>query len=370
MFLILIFCSSAKGQSVKPLLKAGDPIPAVELKANLTPEQKQYLGVKNAKKFRFGDIQASVVVVEYFNKYCPHCQKQAPIMNQLYQQILQDESLKSQVKMIGIGSGNNEKQVELFRQEKNIPFPLIPDDQFILHDEIGRPRTPFIILIKKSGTEQGIVGATFLGIVLTNDQLLEDIRKLVFTDVMVLDEQRAVTAADENAKGFPKLSDQEFRQIVVEKFQATHEKVMLFERILVLDEMFDIVYKIRTQSIHPQTKQVTERSFFIRKVYRNTVCGTCHDAHFWYTFDTSGKILNFYSIYLTKAYNRQWNESELSTFSQRIIGKSIVDRFEFNPITDAVTAATITSSLIFDTLAETKDLFAQLKKSGAVEYNH
>jgi len=214
-FSILIFYSAAAGQAVKPLLKAGDPIPAVELKANLTPGEKDYLGVKNSKKFRFNDIQASVIIVEYFNKYCPHCQRQAPIMNELYQTILQDEALKSQVKMIGIGSGNNAKQIELFRQEKNIPFPLIPDDQFILHDEVGRPRTPFIILMKKSGAQQGIVSATFVGIVLTNDQLLDDIRKLVFTEVMVLDAQKADTEPDDHAKGFPQLSDQEFRQIVV-----------------------------------------------------------------------------------------------------------------------------------------------------------
>jgi len=135
----------------------------------------------------------------------------------------------------------------------------------------------------------------------------------------------------------------------------------------VLDAMFDHVYRVRIHKAAPSSQQTNERTLFIRKVYRNTVCGTCHDAHFWYTFDAEGKLHNFYSIYLTKAYNRQWSESELTHFSQRISGKSIMDRFEFNPKTDAVTAATITSSLIFDTLAETNDLFAQLKKSGALK---
>lgn len=358
---IVFFCTSAESQSVKPLLKAGDPFLPVEIKANLTTAQKEYLGVRKAKKFRLSDIQASVIVVEYFNKYCPHCQRQAPIMNDLYQAIQQDPALKSKVKMIGIGSGNNAKQVELFKQEKNIPFPLIPDDQFTLHDEVGRPKTPFIILFKKTGDGKGIVSATFLGIVLTKDKMLEDIRTLVTSDVLVLDEAKEPTDASEKTADSPQLSDEEFQKIVVDRLVGAGEKVIQFERVLALDEAFDIVYKAHIR------QSAGERIYFIRKVYRNTVCGNCHDAHFWYYFDARGKIINFYSIYLTKAYNKQWSESELNAFNKRIIGRSIQEKFIFNPRIDAVTAATITSSLIYDTLGETKNLFARLKKAGAIK---
>ncbi|MCI0494807.1 hypothetical protein L0Z72_07345, partial [candidate division KSB1 bacterium] len=271
--------------------------------------------------------------------------------------------LKSKVKMLGIGSGNNAKQVELFTQEKSIPFPLIPDDQFILHDEVGRPKTPFIILFKKTGDGKGIVSATFLGIVLTKDQLLEDIRRLVTSDVLVLDEAKEATDALDKTADSPQLSDEEFQKIVIDRLVGAGEKVIQFERVLVLDPTFDIVYKVRTQ----RTDGVPPAIYFVRKVYRNTVCGNCHDAHFWYYFDARGKIINFYSIYLTKAYNKQWNESELNAFNKRIIGRSIQEKFVFNPKTDAVTAATITSSLIYDTLGETKNLFAQLKKAGAIK---
>lgn len=357
---VIFFCSSAESQSVKPLLKAGDPLLPVEIKANLTAAEKQYLGVKNARKFRLSDVQASVIIVEYFNKYCPHCQRQAPILNELYQAIQQDPELKAKVKMLGIGSGNNAKQVELFRQEKSIPFPLIPDDLFILHDEVGRPKTPFTILFKKTEAGKGIVSAVSSGVVVTKDKLLEDIRTLVATDVLVLDE---ATDAAKKTADTPQLTDEEFQTIVADRLATTGEKVIQFERILVLDPTFDIVYKVRTQ----QKGGVPPAVYFVRKVYRNTVCGNCHDAHFWYYFDARGKIINFYSIYLTKAYNKQWNESELAAFNKRIIGRSIQEKFVFNPKIDAVTAATITSSLIYDTLGETKSLFAQLKKTGAIQ---
>ncbi|MDZ7375942.1 MAG: TlpA family protein disulfide reductase, partial [candidate division KSB1 bacterium] len=159
------FCSTLESQTIKPLLKPGDPIPAIEIKANLTNAERQYLGVKNSKKFRLSEIQASVILVEFFNKYCPHCQRQAPILNELYNDIQQDAELISKVKMLGIGSGNNARQIELFRQEKNIPFPLIPDEEFVLHDEVGRPKTPFTILIKKTDHANGVVSSVSLGVV-------------------------------------------------------------------------------------------------------------------------------------------------------------------------------------------------------------
>ena len=367
MLSVVFLWSSAESQSVKPLLKAGDPILPVEIKANLTTAEKAYLGVRNAKKFRLSDIQTSVIVVEYFNKYCPHCQRQALIMNDLFQAIQQDPALKSKVKMLGIASGNNAKQVELFKQEKNIPFPIVPDDQFVLHDEVGRPKTPFIILFKKTDADKGIVSATFLGIVLTKDQLLEDIRTLISSDILALDQAKEPTLVTEKTEAVLKISDEEFQKIVADRLAAAGEKVISFERVLALDETFDIVYKARTQPIGITSQIKGEQIFFIRKVYRKTVCGNCHDAHFWYYFDANGKIINFYSISLPKAYNKQWNESELTAFNKRIIGKSIQEKFVFNPKTDAVTAATITSSLIWDTLGETKILFAQLKKSGAIK---
>ena len=359
-----IFHSNVESQSVKPLLKPGDPIPSVEITADLSKAEKDYLGIKSTRKFKLNEIQASVIIVEFFNKYCPHCQRQAPIMNELYQAIQQDVSLKDNVKMLKIGSGNTTRQIKLLKQEKNIPFPLIPDDQFILHDEVGRPRTPFIIFFKKTDDGKGVVSATFLGMVLSKDQLLENIRTLINSDILVLDQEAPILSEKERSPEFRDISDEEFENMVAERLSEFDEKLLHFERVLVIDKNFDIIYKVRSQLEGKSKKE--DHIFFIRKIYRNTVCGNCHDAHFWFSFDTNGKILHFYPIYLPKAYNKLWSKDDLNSFNKRILGKSILKKLTFNPEIDAVTTATITSSLIYDTLSKTKDLFAQLKKAGAM----
>ena len=113
-----------KGGSQKALLKVGDPFPSFILYGSLTDQEQEYLGLKDTKKFRLKDIQAKIIVVEFFNKFCPNCQEQAPILNKLYKSIQQNMALRDKVKMLGIGNGNNQYQLETFRTEEKFPIHL------------------------------------------------------------------------------------------------------------------------------------------------------------------------------------------------------------------------------------------------------
>lgn len=67
----------------KPLLKVGDLFPAILLEGTLTAAEQKYLGIPDSKDFVLEDIQAEIIIVEFFNKYCQHCQQRAPILNDL-----------------------------------------------------------------------------------------------------------------------------------------------------------------------------------------------------------------------------------------------------------------------------------------------
>jgi thiol-disulfide isomerase/thioredoxin len=135
--------------------KEGGVLPEITLSMPEAPAHQSYLGItENKKTFRIPEIKAEVVLIEIFSMYCPYCQKDAPVVNELYNKIAQDEKLKTKIKLIGIGAGNSPFEVEFFQKTYGVNFPLFSDSDFSIHKIVGEVRTPYFIgvKIKKDGT--------------------------------------------------------------------------------------------------------------------------------------------------------------------------------------------------------------------------
>jgi peroxiredoxin len=99
-------------------------------------------------------------------------------VNQLYARIEQNPALKGKIKMIGIGAGNSLYEVETFKKRYSVPFPLLPDGDYVIHRQLGEVRTPYFIGVKinPDGSHQVIYSrlGAFDGV----DQFLSTIIKL------------------------------------------------------------------------------------------------------------------------------------------------------------------------------------------------
>ncbi len=144
-------------------LARGDALPAIKLPVPRSPAAKGYLGLTAGESFTVSQIKAEVLIIEIFNMYCSLCQGEAPLVNEFYQLINKDPSLKKKIKMIGIGAGNTPLEVEVFRKNYQVLFPLFPDEDYVIHKAVGEVRTPFFICAKKNADGSLKVFHTNLG---------------------------------------------------------------------------------------------------------------------------------------------------------------------------------------------------------------
>jgi peroxiredoxin len=127
-----------------------DVLPDITIPIPPSDADKDYLGLKEGAFFKIPQIKAEVVIIEIFSMYCPYCQREAPEVNRLYRLIEDDQELKGKIKLIGLGTGNTKFEVEVFKKNYNVPFPLVPDEDFSLHKDFGEVRTPYFFGIKIS----------------------------------------------------------------------------------------------------------------------------------------------------------------------------------------------------------------------------
>ncbi len=136
---------------------AGDLLAGMSLDTPASPDTQAYLGLSGSGTFNPTGIAGRLLVIEIFSMYCPHCQREAPAVNRLYQAIEASEILRGRVKVIGIGVGNSPFEVDHFRQHYRIPFPLFPDEDFVIHHSLGEIRTPFFIIAAIGSVDNGRV---------------------------------------------------------------------------------------------------------------------------------------------------------------------------------------------------------------------
>ena len=85
-------------------LRTADPFPSFEVKEAVTDQDYKYLGLTKGSFFSKGkrllnDISGELLLVEFLNRYCMVCQKDAPEFNKLFDTIEKETALKGKAKI-------------------------------------------------------------------------------------------------------------------------------------------------------------------------------------------------------------------------------------------------------------------------------
>jgi peroxiredoxin len=126
-----------------------------------TPESKQhrsYLGLTTnaGEPFKLSEIKADLLIIELFSMYCPFCQKEAPLVNELYRKITETERDGLSIKIIGLGASNSQFEVEHFGNNYAVEFPLFPDKDMSMYKALGGTGTPGFVGYKLTGVAEPV----------------------------------------------------------------------------------------------------------------------------------------------------------------------------------------------------------------------
>lgn len=132
------------------LPQAGQPAPEAALPAMPQKEARQYLGIGDKHYFTFSDVDAQVVILNIFNVFCPYCQAEAPLINQLWERLNTDPALKGKAKMFAIAVNNSAFEVSVFRDKYGAAYPITPDVTFEVSKLTGKSiATPSFVVVRQ-----------------------------------------------------------------------------------------------------------------------------------------------------------------------------------------------------------------------------
>lgn len=159
-------------------LAVGGVFPDVSLVGEVSPEAAAALGVAAGKgPTALHAVRTEILVVEIFSMYCPYCQKDAPVVNGL-NDLINKRGLSNRIAIIGVGAGNSDTEVGVFRKKFGVPFPLFSDADFVVHKKVGEVGTPFFYVLKKQPDGRYVIVDASLGVITEPANFLSRITRL------------------------------------------------------------------------------------------------------------------------------------------------------------------------------------------------
>jgi hypothetical protein len=353
-----------KGRVISP----GDFFPDVTFPMTLTQANIEYLGLPQkffglvkGDSFSLKDVKSELIFVEFLNTHCFSCGLQAPVMNQVFALVKKDPNLEGRVKFFGVAAGNNQREVDSYREAKQIPFPIVPDLKFQAYEAIGDPgATPLYLILRRS--DSGLVVVRMkVGLVQRTEMILKDLNESLHADINALLKQYKDPLYQQAKAKKLRLpyTESELLKKAEQALRDPKWKVLNVAKVSLTDEEAIYVGEIESGK---------QKSFlFARLASRAPTCDVCHVSHFFFTFNEKGMIVNFLPLNVTKVDNIPWDGKEIEKMRQRLVGRSVLEPVDFDSQVDAVATATMTAALIVDSVNKAKSLYLGLKSKGYIK---
>ena len=98
----------------------------------------------------YRNSNAEVVVLNFFDMFCPHCQTAAKHVNEVYA-MTRSRGMASRIDFYAIGWGNTPMEAEMYRTRFHVKYPVVPDRDRSISSRFGKFRPPLLLALRKQG---------------------------------------------------------------------------------------------------------------------------------------------------------------------------------------------------------------------------
>ena len=165
-----------------PVLRSGDLFPDISLPSPGSSENRGYLGLREKETFSIEEIQSDLIVIKYLNTNCVYCIKLLPTFDEIYRTVDQDANLRKRIKILGISVGDTMIEVDFFKKNHSIPYPVIPDTEFEAHHAAGTRRVPFIVVARKDKQGKWVVASVHVGLIFSAENFVGELKSILAID--------------------------------------------------------------------------------------------------------------------------------------------------------------------------------------------
>ena len=122
------------------------------------------------------------------------------------------------------------------------------------------------------------------------------------------------------------------------------------------EESGKIVYKIGSKE-----------DIFAILINRVSTCDVCKPVQFIYIIDRFGAVIDLIPIHFSKLYNAPFTEDDIIKIKKGLIARNVREGITFTPQVDAITSATITSGLVYDSINKGAKIYDILIEKGFIK---
>jgi hypothetical protein len=342
-----ICCVSLLTNNAYGLIEPGDLFPSMGFDLTLHKTSSRYLGIKKAREIDISEIDAPVLIVEILSVYCVSCMSQTAYDRELFSMIETNVKTKGKVKMIGIGVGNNLREINNFIEEFTVPYPVFPDYKFVHYNQVGQVRTPFKIFLRKRRDKRFEVIKTELG-------MNEDYEKTFNTVIDIMEGRYKGEKKEEPALSEEKSIDSALVDDYLKEWLNQRGEPLTVKELF--DDSGRVVFKIGSRE-----------EMYAVVINKVSTCDVCSEVQFIYIIDRFGNVLDLISIHLSKLYNELFTEDDVAEIRNRLVSRNVRENIPFNADVDAISSATITSGLIYDSINKGGRIFDLLIEKGFIK---